>query len=211
MSVWSNLVAMSFITSLSMSSYGATVFVVDGQGGPLANAVVEVLDDSVLAEKPMAIMDQVNKQFEPYVLAITQGQLVNFPNSDDIRHHVYSFSNTKPFELKLYHGTPNNPILFENPGVVVLGCNIHDSMVGYIYVAHSANVFKTNDSGTIRLPELQPQTVLRVWHPEQQQGPESAQTIRWSEVEKTGSVVINTQAPTPRNTFGEKFKVNHAH
>src|ERR1700704_3875919 len=71
-------------------------------------------------------VDQVDKQFVPYVKAIFVGSTVRFPNSDNIRHQVYSFSQPKKFELPLYSGTDAPPIIFDKPGVVVLGCNIHD-------------------------------------------------------------------------------------
>ena len=51
---------------------------------------------------------------------------MTFPNLDPIMHHVYSFSATKPFEIKLYSGDPPTGILFDKPGVATLGCNIHD-------------------------------------------------------------------------------------
>ena len=79
-------------------------------------------------------MAQQGKQFLPGVLVVPVGTSVHFPNRDSVRHHVYSFSPAKKFELKLYTGTPANPVVFERAGVVTLGCNIHDRMVGWIVV-----------------------------------------------------------------------------
>ncbi|TMS75635.1 methylamine utilization protein, partial [Pseudoalteromonas sp. S1690] len=104
-----------------------------------------------------------------------KGQLVNFPNSDDIRHHVYSFSAVKPFELKLYAGTPNQPLKFENAGVVVLGCNIHDSMVGYIYIADDKQVLVSDANGLVTLSNSTKQ--VTVWHPYQDNDIDSRQTV----------------------------------
>ena len=59
---------------------------------------------------------------------------MTFPNKDNIRHHVYSFSPARPFELKLYSGRPANPVVFDHAGLVTLGCNIHDVMLGYVLV-----------------------------------------------------------------------------
>jgi plastocyanin len=86
--------------------------------------------------RPLAALEmaQQKKQFVPEVLVVPVGSEVRFPNHDTVRHHVYSFSPAKKFELKLYTGTPANPVLFDRPGVVVLGCNIHDQMVGWILV-----------------------------------------------------------------------------
>jgi hypothetical protein len=122
-------------------------------------------------------MDQHDKTFVPLVLAVPVGTAVSFPNRDNIRHHVYSFSRAKRFELPLYIGTPAAPVVFDRPGVVVLGCNIHDWMVGYIYVADTPYVAKTAEDGRARLAELPPGTYeVRVWHPRMRI--ESARTAR---------------------------------
>lgn len=104
-------------------------------GRPVADAVVTLRGP---ADAPQGVlkadMDQRGQRFAPHVLAVHTGTQVRFPNSDNIRHQVYSFSAAKRFELRLYEGTPTDPLLFDKPGVVVLGCNIHDWMLGYIYV-----------------------------------------------------------------------------
>jgi hypothetical protein len=81
-----------------------------------------------------------------------------------VRHQVYSFSPAKVFELPLYAGTPAKPVLFEKPGVVVLGCNIHDWMLGYVYVSDSPWFAKTGADGSAQLRGLPPQRYgVRVW------------------------------------------------
>ena len=77
------------------------------------------------------------------------GTSVAFPNSDNIRHHVYSFSLAKRFELRLYQGTQSAPVVFDSPGVVVLGCNIHDWMVGYIYVTDDSRFAVSDEHGRV--------------------------------------------------------------
>ena len=114
-----------------------TVSVTDGRGAPLAGAIV-FLDAAAAARavKPMPVVEmaQRNKTFVPDVLAVTKGTPVSFPNQDTVRHHVYSFSPVKKFELKLYTGVPAAPVVFDQPGVAVLGCNIHDQMVAWVVV-----------------------------------------------------------------------------
>jgi plastocyanin len=143
--------------------------VVDGNGKPLADAVVLAFaaDDRSQAAKPAAaVEDQIDREFVPYVQAIRVGSYVKFPNKDDIRHHVYSFSPAKKFELPLYSGTPASPVLFDKVGVVKLGCNIHDWMIGYLYVTDAPYFGKTNEQGRIELADLRAGTYrLRVWHP----------------------------------------------
>jgi plastocyanin len=101
-----------------------------------------------------AVMDQISKAFVPQVLAIGAGTWVEFPNSDTVSHQVYSFSPVKRFQLPLYKGQPRAPVQFDKPGLVVLGCNIHDSMVGYIYVADTPYFGKSDAAGSVRLADL---------------------------------------------------------
>jgi plastocyanin len=103
---------------------------VTGRSGALAEAIVvfDPLDGMPAPSRDTANVDQVNKQFVPRITVVRTGTAISFPNSDNIRHQVYSFSPSKVFTLKLYAGTPAAPVLFDKPGMVVLGCNIHDKM-----------------------------------------------------------------------------------
>jgi plastocyanin len=113
----------------------------------------------------ISIMDQVNTQFLPHILAIQKGSQVRFPNSDSIKHHVYSFSSTKTFELQLYKELESDPLLFSKPGVVAVGCNIHDWMLGYIFVVDTPYFNKTNIDGNVSLEMPDGEYQLNVWHP----------------------------------------------
>lgn len=101
-----------------------------------------------------AIMDQVGRQFVPHVLVVRVGTEIAFPNSDTVAHQVYSFSPTKRFQLPLYRGQAHPPLTFDKPGVVVLGCNIHDDMLGYIFVTPAPYFGKTDAAGKLLLEEL---------------------------------------------------------
>ena len=145
--------------------------VTDQQGRPVADAVlvaVPVDGNMRLPQRPRdGSIDQVDKEFFPRVTIVPVGASVTFPNHDDVRHQVYSFSPAKRFELPLYAGVPAQPIVFDKPGVVVLGCNIHDWMVGYVYVSESPFFAKTGKDGKAVLAELPARAyVLRVWHPQ---------------------------------------------
>ena len=145
--------------------------VVDENQRPVADAVVVAVpsDGNLrLPSRPReGVVDQVNKEFTPKVTAILVGTSVSFPNNDNVRHQVYSFSPAKRFELPLYAGVPAQPVLFDKPGVVVLGCNIHDWMVGYVYVSESPYFAKTDKDGKAQIAELPPREyVVRVWHPQ---------------------------------------------
>src|SRR2546422_3571564 len=144
--------------------------VTDPANHPVEDAVVVAVPEGQTATAPVRagreVVDQVDKEFVPYVKPIVVGSQVNFPNRDNIRHHVYSFSPAKRFELPLYIGTPAAPVVFDTPGSVVLGCNIHDWMLGYVYVLATPYFVKTAEDGKGRIGELAPGTYeARVWHP----------------------------------------------
>src|SRR4051794_10310561 len=144
--------------------------VTDDPAKPLADAVVIAVpaDGSIrLPTKPRDEVDQVDKEFTPRVKVVLVGSTVTFPNNDNVRHQVYSFSPSKRFELPLYAGVPPEPVVFDKPGLIVLGCNIHDWMVGYIYVSESPYFAKTGGDGRAVLADLPARPyVLRVWHPQ---------------------------------------------
>ena len=153
------------------SGFGAELHasVRDADGKPVADAVIVADPENgpMPAIKPGTdIVDQVNREFVPYVKAIALGTSVSFPNKDNIRHHVYSFSEAKRFELPLYSGKHAPPVTFDKPGVVILGCNIHDWMIGYIYVSESPWFAVTDAGGNAQIQGL-PAGVYRVrsWHP----------------------------------------------
>jgi plastocyanin len=116
------------------------------------------------------VMDQQQKQFVPNILVIQTGTGVDFPNSDQIEHQVYSFSPAKSFQLSLYAGHKYAPIVFDRAGLVVLGCNIHDQMIGYIYVTDSPFFARSDESGQWSDHDLPAGTYrLTAWHPRIQQ------------------------------------------
>jgi len=134
--------------------------VVDRDGRGVAEVVVTVTPAAASANaapnpnlKP-AVMDQRNREFVPRVLAVGVGTSVEFPNNDSVSHQVYSFSAAKRFQLPLYKGQPHSPVIFDRAGLVVLGCNIHDAMVGYIYVTDAPYFGITEPAGGITLKDL---------------------------------------------------------
>lgn len=145
------------------------VQVQDGAGKPLAGAAVFLESrEARAAAKPAAGAEiaQVGKQFDPRVLVVPVGTSVSFPNRDTVRHHVYSFSPSKTFELKLYTGTAVNPVVFDKPGIAVLGCNIHDNMTAWVVVVETPYYGSSTPDGTVLLGNVPAGNYrLRVWHP----------------------------------------------
>lgn len=148
-----------------------SVDVVDRNGAPLPDVAVYALPSTIPVESregtpTHAIMDQVNLQFVPHILVVRAGTVIDFPNSDNVNHHVYSFSPTKSFELPLYKGSVYPPLTFETAGVVTLGCNIHDSMLGYILVVDTPYFAMTDGKGRATLDGLPDDRYsIRVWTP----------------------------------------------
>lgn len=144
------------------------VTVADAAGKPLADAVVAVMLRGQRAVAPpgtTAEIGQRERQFVPMLQVVQTGTAVQFPNFDTVRHHVYSFSPVKKFELKLYVGTPSAPVVFDQPGVAVLGCNIHDRMQAHVVVVDTPHFGRTNAAGQLALDLPPGEHTLRAWHP----------------------------------------------
>jgi hypothetical protein len=109
-------------------------------------------------------MGQRDRSFVPTLLVVQTGTAVSFPNFDTVRHHIYSFSSTKPFEIKLYSGTPAAPVVFDKAGTAILGCNIHDRMTAFIHVVNTAHFAITNKAGVAKLDVPAGDHTLQVWH-----------------------------------------------
>jgi plastocyanin len=145
-----------------------SVNVTGSDGKPLLDAVA-LLEPTAgkVPVKPMADVEisQARRQFAPRVTLITVGTRATFPNFDTVRHHVYSFSPAKAFELKLYAGVPNTPVTFDKPGVAVLGCNIHDTMAAWVVVADTPWFARSAADGRARIDNVPAGHYrLRLWH-----------------------------------------------
>lgn len=169
---------MGALGLLSISAAGgaaraATLTVtVEAAAGPVADAVVSLQrpDGVPIAPPPgtalKATIDQRAQQFVPHVLAVEVGTDIEFPNSDNIRHDVYSFSPAKTFDLPLYSGMPPKAVRFDTPGIVVLGCNIHDWMLAFIDVVPTPYFAQTNRAGAATLKNVPAgRYALVVWAP----------------------------------------------
>ena len=138
-------------------------------GQPVADAVVYaniISGTAPIRPKREISIEQIDKEFVPLVNVIQTGTLVNFPNRDKVRHHVYSFSPAKTFEIKLYSGVPGKPILFDKAGELVLGCNIHDTMIAYMLVVDTPIFAKTDKRGVALLEGLSAgEYEVHMWYP----------------------------------------------
>jgi plastocyanin len=195
------MAASALASFICISATGAElrVDVRDPAGAPLTDMVVyaEALDAAPAppATAAHAVIDQVHKQFVPRVSVIQKGTLVDFPNSDNIRHEVYSFSQPRVFTTKLYSGKQAAPVEFDKPGAVALGCNIHDHMIAWVRVVDTPYFGKSGADGTSTLTGLKPGDYrMSVWYP----GPNSEPKVRQVHVGTAGShETVQLEAPAP--------------
>lgn len=189
------------------SSFGSDVdvFVVDRDGRPVADVAVYATkpDEQNKLRSPAAsaAMDQVDKQFVPHLLVVQTGTSVEFPNSDTVAHHVYSFSHPNKFTLPMYKGMAHPPVTFGHSGVVILGCNIHDQMIGYILVVDSTTFTKTDGNGKASLSLDRPEDYeINIWSPRIRDG-----------VEFLSKTVVNPDKLEPAVNFQLAKKLNPPH
>jgi plastocyanin len=165
------LIAFACVLAAPARAADLVVSLATPAGKPVANAVVIVHPQAGAPRGPIRFpwpmsMAQKDMQFEPFVLIAPVGAEVSFPNLDPFRHHVYSFSKAKTFELKLYSRDEARSVRFDKPGVVVLGCNIHDSMSAYIRVVDTPFAAKTNAAGEVVIHDLPTgAATLTLWQP----------------------------------------------
>ena len=149
-----------------------SVMLATAAGKPVANAVVMVRTQAPARGPirfPWALrVAQKDMQFEPFVLIVPVGADVAFPNLDPYKHHVYSFSPAKTFELKLYGRDETRAVRFDKPGVIGLGCNIHDDMTAFIRVVDTPYAIKSGARGEAVIRDIPPgPATLTIWHPYQ--------------------------------------------
>ncbi|NVJ97414.1 MAG: methylamine utilization protein [Alphaproteobacteria bacterium] len=188
------IVHLMVCSALSGQAYAAdlVVDVSDQDGNPAANAVVSLTPQFSMTQMPALVgkaeMRQQGTMFVPFVLPVSVGATVSFPNFDEFRHQVYSFSKPKRFELRLYGQDESKTIQFDKPGVVALGCNIHDNMLAYIYVSTAPIVASTDSNGQVKISGLEAGAYrVEYWHPDMPTGGgENSGQLELTEGQETG-------------------------
>lgn len=201
------LLIVPFLLSLPALSAQLTLSLKDAENNPVKDVVAALI--SAVPEEysavPPAEMDQREKMFVPKVLAIRVNTLVRFPNSDDIRHHVYSFSPAKKFELRLYHGSTAEPVLFDKPGTVVLGCNIHDTMVAYIYVVETNYFAVSDEQGVLHINAPKGSYQLQIQHPNLTDTYSEAGFVLDDVSEQKKTILLEKLSPPPSTEPVDEF------
>lgn len=163
---------VTLVFTLATSAHGAALdaSITTVAGAPVEDAavVVEPINAPMPKRRSGATIEQRDREFTPYVTIVQTGTAIDFPNNDSIKHHLYSFSAAKSFEVKLYAGKPSQPVVFDKPGEIALGCNIHDWMEAYILAVDTPYFAKTDSKGHARVANLPAGRYrLKIWHPRQ--------------------------------------------
>lgn len=158
---------ISIALSASLSAAELSIRIVENNAHPVHDTVVELIGTDI---EPALVthlaISQVDKEYIPELSIIPRGSNVTFLNKDPFKHHVYSVSKGNDFDLPLYEGEPAEQITFNTPGVVKMGCNIHDWMLAFAYISQSERVETTDASGLVVFKDLAPgQYQLNVWNP----------------------------------------------
>ena len=162
----------AFLAATAAHAADLTVTVKDPNGRPVADAVVTVDAPGRAPAPGRFTISQRDMKFVPEVLVVPVGSTIGFGNLDPFRHHVYSFSPAKTFEIKLYSGRSPESILFDKPGVITIGCNIHDWMIAYVLVVPTPYFAPVNSAGNALLRDLRPGAYeVHAWHPRQKAAP----------------------------------------
>jgi plastocyanin len=110
---------------------------------------------------------QVSRSFAPRVLGVRVGTRVDFPNEDSVFHNVFSYSKAKRFDLGYYGKGKSKSVVFDEPGLIKVFCDIHASMSAYILVVDAPFVTQPDAAGEFRFPDLPAGDYqLKLWHPE---------------------------------------------
>lgn len=161
--------AATLLLATTAHSTNLTLQVSDADGTPAIDAVVyaEAAGGQSLPKlRRPAQIEQKARQFAPRVTVVQTGSAISFPNHDTVRHQVYSFSPAKVFELKIYAGAGGEPVVFDQAGTVIVGCNIHDRMAAFIEIVDTPYFGKSDASGKATLENIAPGKYhLKVWHP----------------------------------------------
>ena len=188
--------------------FEASVKTPAGQAVENAAVVLDPVNGKAPSSRNRERIEQRDREFVPYLTIVQKGTTVDFPNRDKIKHHVYSFSPAKTFELKLYGGEQARPVTFDQLGEIALGCNIHDWMEAHVLVVDTPWFAKTGAKGLAGIPSVPPGFYrLRLWHPQQKTAAEN----RVIEITKAGTVRLDLTLdiaprvlhPKPPADYGE--------
>ena len=159
------------LTASGACAATVSVSVTDSGGKPASNAVVSLMPSGgaqIASHAPeKSIIAQRDETFIPLVVIVRRGGEVVFTNNDTTMHQVYSFSAIKQFEFEIDQGQISKPVAFDKPGVAAIGCNIHDQMIAYVYVADAPFAAIADANGRAEFHDVPVGAYLaKLWHPQ---------------------------------------------
>lgn len=160
--------------------------------------------------KPLRLT-QKNKTFEPHLLVVRVGSVVEFPNKDPFFHNVFSLFEGKRFDLGLYEAGSSRSVRFDRPGISYIFCNIHSQMSAVVVALDTPYYAVSGQNGSLAIPDVPPgRYVLRIWH--EGTSPKALATLQ-REIVVTGDHsslgslrVIEDELPvTHKNKYGRDY------
>ncbi len=127
---------------------------------------IEKVSGTFVPPEQHGVMDQQNLVFVPHVLPIMVGTSVDFPNSDVVRHNVFSPpGSSNPFNLGTYDAGVMKTVSFPNVGEVPLLCNVHAEMSAFVVVLENPYFAITDKTGAYTIENIPPgEYILTTWH-----------------------------------------------
>jgi hypothetical protein len=206
------LAALAFV--MPARAADVTIAISDGDGHPVANAVVMLVPDAKAGMPvpsarlaPEQIIDQRNETFIPLVTILPRGGHLVFTNNDHTMHQVYSFSPIKQFEFTLPHGQKSPAIVFDKPGVAAIGCNIHDHMIAYAFVSDSPWAAQSAADGRVEIADVPAGNyTAQIWHPQLPVGSAPSQKVTvGAEPVLLKATIALIDAPTMHHMHGGDY------
>jgi len=132
---------------------------------PVGNTTFSSLPAPQDLNRPRLV--QRNKSFEPHVLVVPVGSVVEFPNRDPFFHNVFSLFEGKRFDLGLYEAGSTRNVVFDKPGVSYIFCNIHSEMSAVVIAVGTPYHGISDPHGRVTIPRVPPgRYTLRIWYEE---------------------------------------------
>ncbi len=191
-----------WLTPITMTAAGgqATAATPSPQGSPPANPAAHLR------------LVQKNKSFEPHILVVPAGSMVEFPNRDPFFHNVFSLFEGKRFDLGLYEAGASRMVRFDRPGISYIFCNIHPEMSAVVITLATPFYAISNADGQLSLADVPyGRYLLHVWS--EGMGPENEPLTR--EITIAGNASFLGVIPVPeangqhmehKNKYGREYE-----
>jgi plastocyanin len=119
---------------------------------PLDGSKQGVASEAADGQSPQLV--QRNKRFEPHILVVRVGTVVQFPNRDPFFHNIFSLYDGKRFDLGLYEAGTTRSVRFDRPGVSFLFCNIHAEMSAAVVAVDSPYFAISDNQGRVKIANV---------------------------------------------------------